>query len=152
MVYFGYIGNIIISPWFWKVDKLLLIHVPQGSNILNSKRNANVCSDPVQSHYDEKLIHDNRSTSQNEIRAKCSLDICLSNCTVWYSLYTFLHTPPVSKTANVKTWLTFIQSNIANFICISFAVQYILRAFTLHRPDRVAFVYEHTKLNFLALY
>ena len=73
------------------------------SYILNSKRNANVCSDPVQSHYDKKFIHDNRSTSQNEIRAKCSLDICLSNCTVWYSLYTFLHTPPVSKTANVKT-------------------------------------------------
>ena len=92
---------------------------------LNSKRNANVCSDPVQSHYDEKFIHDNRSTSQNEIRAKCSLDICLSNCTVWYSLYTFLHTPPVSKTANVKTWSTCIQSNIANLICISFAVQYM---------------------------
>ena len=55
------------------------------------------------------------STSQNKIRAKCSLDICLSNCTVWYSLYTFLHTPPVSKTANVKTWLTFIQSNIEQF-------------------------------------
>ena len=36
-----------------------------------------VCSDPVQSHYDEKFIHDNRLTSQNEIRAKCSLDICL---------------------------------------------------------------------------
>ena len=92
---------------------------------LNSKRNANVCSDPVQSHYDEKFMHDNRSTSENEIRAKCSLDICLSNCTSWYSLYTFLHTPPVSKTANVKTWLTFIQSNIANLICFSFAVQYI---------------------------
>ena len=26
--------------------------------ILNSKRNANVCSHPVQSHYDEKFIHD----------------------------------------------------------------------------------------------
>ena len=35
-----------------------------------------------------------------------------------------LHTPPVSKTANVKTWLTFIQSKIANLICGSFAVQY----------------------------
>ena len=67
-----------------------------------------------------------RSTSQNEIRAKCYLDICLSNCTVWYSLYTFLHTPPVSKTANVKTWLTFIQSNIANLVCVSFAVQYFV--------------------------
>ena len=99
-----------------------------GNSILNSKRNANVCSDPVQSHYAEKFIHDNRSTSQNGIRAKCSLDICLSNCTVWYSLYTFLHTPPVSKTANVKTWLTFIQSNITNLICVSFAVQYILES------------------------
>ena len=97
-------------------------------NIYNSKRNANVCSDPVQSHYDNK-IHDNRSMSPNEIRAKCSLDICLSNCTVWYSLYTFLHMPPVSKTANVKTWLTFIQSIIANLICVSFAVQYSLKSF-----------------------
>ena len=35
-----------------------------------------------------------------------------------------LHMPPVSKTANIKTWLTFIQSNIANLICVSFAVQY----------------------------
>ena len=41
------------------------------------------------------------------------------------TVYTFRHTPPVSKTANVKTWLTFIQSNIANLICVSFAVQYI---------------------------
>ena len=115
---------------------------------LNSKRNANVCSDPVQSHYDEKFIHDNRSTSQNEIRAKCSLDICLSNCTVWYSLYTFLHTPPVSKTANVKTWLTFIQSNIANIICVSFAVQdiiicllvFIIRGIRSH-PKQLSILY-----------
>ena len=120
--------------WRYLPPLITLVYTPLPLNlyiylfilyILNSKRNANVCSDPVQSHYDEKLIHDNRSTSQNEIRAKCSLDICLSNCTVWYSLYTFLHTPPVSKTANVKTWLTFIQSNIANLTCVSFAVQYI---------------------------
>ena len=93
--------------------------------LYGAKRNANVCSDPVQSHYDEKFMNDNRSTSQNEIRAKCYLDIYLSNCTVWYSLYTFLHTPPVSKTANVKAWLTFIQSNTTNLICDYFAVQYI---------------------------
>ena len=113
--------TVLSDPVFSKVGSRTIAMV----YILNSKRNANVCSDPVQSHYDEKFIHDNRSTSQNKIRAKCSLDICLSNCTVWYSLYTFLHTPPsVSKTANVKTWLTFIQSNIANLICVSFAVQY----------------------------
>ena len=47
-------------------------------------------------------------------------------------LYTFLHTPPVSKTANVKTWLTFIQSNITNLICVSFAVQYILQDLSLY--------------------
>ena len=43
-----------------------------------------------------------------------------------HTLYTILHTPPVSKTANVKTWLIFIQSNIAILICVSFAVQYML--------------------------
>ena len=52
---------------------ILLLHtcIVMHIYILNSKRNANVCPDPVQSHYDEKLIHDNRSTSQNEIQAKC---------------------------------------------------------------------------------
>ena len=43
--------------------------------------------------------------------------------TVFTLFYTRLR---VSKTANAKTWLTFIQSNIANFICVSFAVQYII--------------------------
>ena len=104
---------------------------------MNSKKNANVCSDPVQSHYDEKFIHDNRSTSQNEIQS-FKLYSLVQSGTVWYSLYTFLHTPPVSKTANVKTWLTFIQSNIANLICVSFAVQYIL--FRRHRSLVVMFL------------
>ena len=56
------------------------------------------------------------------------------------SLHFSIHTPPVSKTANVKTWLTFFQSNIANLICASFAVQYILGGFGMissQNPYRV---------------
>ena len=84
-------------------------------SILNSKRNANVCSDPFQSHYDKKLIHDNRSTSQNEIRAKCSLDICLSNCTV----FTHASSKQISQRQNMVNFYSIKhrKSNLRFFCC-----------------------------------
>ena len=41
----------LLSDYIWQICWKIL-HL----NILNSKRNANVCSDPVQSHYDGKFI------------------------------------------------------------------------------------------------
>ena len=77
--------------------------------ILNSKRNAHVCLDSVQSHYDEKIIHDNRSTSQNEIRAKCSLDMSFK----LYSLVQSLHFSTHASSKQKKT-----RQNMVNFYSI----------------------------------
>ena len=69
--------------------------------------------------------------TEQQKKRKClfrSSSITLRQNVLWtfvFQTVQSLHTPPVSKTANVKTRLTFIQSNIANLICVSFAVQYI---------------------------